>query len=159
MALSNLAGEQEFYIREARSGYSGLRLGDAEERTRKVEVQVGRLDDLIGPDYRVGFLKVVVEGAELSVLRGAEEILRRDRPFLLFECIPGLLAQFDATPAELYEFLTGRHDYDIFLIKRYLDRRDTLDLEGFEDALRYPFKAFKFAAAPRSDLAAPIPPA
>jgi hypothetical protein len=40
--------------------------------------------------------------------------------------------------------------------KRYIDRRGPLDIEGFEDALRYPFK---FAAAPRSDLAAPISPA
>jgi FkbM family methyltransferase len=158
MALSNSAGEQDFYIREDRSGYSGLILGDAEERTRQVEVKVGRLDDLIGPDYRVGFLKVVVEGAELSVLQGAEEILRRDRPFLLFECIPGFLAQFGATPVELFEYLTDRHSYDIFLIKRYLDGGGTLDIHGFEDALRYPFKAFKFAAAPRSDLAAPISP-
>jgi FkbM family methyltransferase len=159
MALSDLAGEGEFFILEDRSGYSGLRqLGGPGERTRQVKVKVRRLDDLIGPDYRVDFLKVVVEGAELSALRGAETILRRDRPFLLFECIPDLLAQFGATPVELFEFLTDRHSYDIFLIKRYLDHGGKLDVEGFEDALRYPFKAFKFAAAPRSDLAAPISP-
>jgi FkbM family methyltransferase len=155
LALSDSAGERDFYILEDRSGFSGLRrLSEPGERTRQVTVEVGRLDDLIGPDYRVDFLKVVVEGAELSVFRGAEEILRRDRPFLLFECIPASLARYTSTPAELFEFLTGRQGYEVFLIKHYLDREGPLDLEGFEEALRYPFKAFKFAAAPR-----PNPPA
>jgi FkbM family methyltransferase len=159
-ALSDSAGEREFYILDDRSGFSGLeRLSEPEERTRQVTVEVGRLDDAIGPDYRVDFLKVVVEGAELSVLRGAEEILRRDRPFLLFECIPDSLARFGSTPAELFEFLTGRHGYKVFLIKHYLDHRNPLDLEGFEEALRYPFKAFKFAAAPPLNPPAPRSPA
>ena len=34
----------------------------------------------------VSFLKCDVEGHELSVFRGAEQLLRRDRPVLLFEC-------------------------------------------------------------------------
>jgi hypothetical protein len=35
---------------------------------------------------RVSFLKCDVEGHELNVFRGAEQLLRRDRPVLLFEC-------------------------------------------------------------------------
>jgi hypothetical protein len=36
--------------------------------------------------HRVSFIKCDVEGAELEVFRGAEGILRNDRPALLFEC-------------------------------------------------------------------------
>jgi FkbM family methyltransferase len=89
LALGDSRQERPFYILEDRSGFSGLRrMDEPGERIREVGVQVDRLDAVIGPDHRVDFLKVVVEGGELSVLRGAEEILRRDRPFLLFECTP-----------------------------------------------------------------------
>ena len=104
---------------------------------------------MVGSDHRVDFLKVVVEGAELAVLRGGEELLRRDRPFLLVECVPVHLERFGDTPAELFEFLTRRHSYALFLIKHVLDGGAPLDLKGFEEALCYPFKAIKFAASPR----------
>jgi FkbM family methyltransferase len=36
-------------------------------------------------DARVGLIKVDVEGHELQVFRGAQDVLRRDRPLVLFE--------------------------------------------------------------------------
>ena len=55
-----------------------------------IEVRVIRLDDYLrdlpGRGQKVSFLKCDVEGHELHVFRGAEQLLRRDRPVLLFEC-------------------------------------------------------------------------
>lgn len=51
-----------------------------------VQVPVVALDDYFAPSDRLGVLKVDVEGAELDVFRGADRILRQDRPVLLFEC-------------------------------------------------------------------------
>jgi len=55
-----------------------------------IEVRVITLDrylrDLPGRAPAVGFLKCDVEGHELHVFRGAEQMLRRDHPVLLFEC-------------------------------------------------------------------------
>ncbi len=55
-----------------------------------IEVRVIALDhylrDLPDRARAVGFLKCDVEGHELHVFRGAEQMLRRDRPVLLFEC-------------------------------------------------------------------------
>ncbi len=55
-----------------------------------IEVRVIRLDnylrDLPGRGQKVSFLKCDVEGHELHVFRGAEQLLRRDQPVLLFEC-------------------------------------------------------------------------
>ena len=54
---------------------------------------------------RVAFIKCDVEGHELQVFRGAENILRRHRPVLLFECerrhLPG------SSPAAVFDYLRG----------------------------------------------------
>jgi len=44
-----------------------------------------RLDDCLEGEERCSFLKIDVEGAEPLVLRGAERLLRRDRPTILCE--------------------------------------------------------------------------
>jgi FkbM family methyltransferase len=63
-------------------------------------VQTSKLDDAVDGD--VGFIKIDVEGHELSVLRGARSIISRNRPVLLVECEerhnPG-------GPAKLFEFM------------------------------------------------------
>lgn len=51
-----------------------------------VQVPVVALDDYFDPSERLAVLKIDVEGAELDVFRGADRILRQDRPVLLFEC-------------------------------------------------------------------------
>lgn len=46
-----------------------------------LEIEVRRLDDLLG-DRPVTFLKMDIEGSELAALRGAERIIREQRPKL-----------------------------------------------------------------------------
>jgi len=64
-------------------------------RVEEIDVEMKLLDqcDLVG----VGFIKIDVEGHELSVLRGARATLERDRPTLLVEANdhhhPGAVAQ------------------------------------------------------------------
>ncbi len=64
--------------------------GTATATGHSIEVRVVTLDrylrELPGSGRRVSFLKCDVEGHELNVFRGAEQLLRRDRPVLLFEC-------------------------------------------------------------------------
>jgi hypothetical protein len=49
-------------------------------------VRVCRLDDVLDPTEQVGFMKIDVEGAEIDLLRGAQETLRRSRPVVVIEC-------------------------------------------------------------------------
>ena len=66
----------------AMTGYA--RLGDtASSGNVTMDVPVERLDDQKLTDVR--FVKIDVEGHELSVLRGGDELLARDRPMLLVE--------------------------------------------------------------------------
>jgi FkbM family methyltransferase len=53
-------------------------------RVEKVTVPTVRLDDEIG-DRQIDFIKIDVEGHEISVLRGASAVLRRDLPPMLIE--------------------------------------------------------------------------
>ncbi len=56
---------------------------DSSAETVSIEVPTMRLDDFAcGP---VGFVKIDVEGHELSVLEGAAELIARERPILLVE--------------------------------------------------------------------------
>jgi FkbM family methyltransferase len=149
VAVSDNPGELDFFVNDDRSGFSGLRrIEDSGESVRSFRVPVVTLDSSIPPGHRVDFLKTVVEGAELSVLRGAEEILRRDRPTILFECVQEAQALYGVTPADAFEFLTVRHSYSIFLIKDYLNQKPALSLDRFESAQLYPFKGIKFVASP-----------
>lgn len=78
--------------------------GDA----REIACETVRLDDLVREAGvgRVALVKVDVEGHELAVFRGAERILERDRPALLFECEARHLG--GRSPAEVFEFLAAR---------------------------------------------------
>ncbi|HZP59397.1 MAG TPA: FkbM family methyltransferase [Opitutaceae bacterium] len=54
---------------------------------RKISVAVSTLDACLArPRPRISLIKCDVEGHELNVFRGAEKILREERPALLFEC-------------------------------------------------------------------------
>ncbi|MFD6936702.1 FkbM family methyltransferase [Streptomyces goshikiensis] len=77
---------------------------NSEFRTsRPVHTPVQTLDQLV---YRVGverlgFVKADVEGAELAVLSGGQEVLRRCRPTLLLEIESRHLDKYGARPADI----------------------------------------------------------
>ena len=56
------------------------------ENVTTVSVPVVALDDYFDENDKVALFKIDVEGAELALLRGAERILRRQAPLLVFEC-------------------------------------------------------------------------
>jgi FkbM family methyltransferase len=88
-ALGERAGEADLYLVEgAHDWCNSLRAPNIEEVTSKVRVEVRRLDDVLeGMSWpRVDFVKLDVEGAELSFLHGARRMLRGDvRPAILVE--------------------------------------------------------------------------
>lgn len=89
LALSSAPGAVKFRIPRA-GGYLGLGQGTLEampifhaNMVSEIEVRCSTLDQEI--DEPVGFMKIDVEGHELSVLQGARGILRRDQPALMVE--------------------------------------------------------------------------
>lgn len=148
IALSDTSGEATFYINMSCSGFSGLRPHNFKQNDsfNKITVQCEKLDNILIPNYRVDFIKLDVEGAELAVLSGAADILARHHPILLFECSHSGLSLFGFTSYQVFEFLTKQHSYSIFLLKDFLDNEEALTFEQFNNALQYPFQAFNFLA-------------
>ena len=61
----------------------------SEPGRRTVEIKAVALDDYVAPGQRVDFIKMDIQGAELSAVRGARRLLSRpDAPTLLFEYWP-----------------------------------------------------------------------
>ena len=114
-ALASRAGTAEFTVVTSNPQLSGLSdRGFAGEDTETIAVPVKRLDDLVDPDRSVALLKVDVEGAELGVFEGGLEMLRRDRPTVVFEHGVGGSDHFGVTPGDVHDLLVDEVGLRIF---------------------------------------------
>jgi len=143
--------ELTFYQNFTRSGYSGLvRGGKKGDVVHEIKVPCGPLDSFVPGDRMVHFIKIDVEGAELSVFRGAAQTLRRCRPVLIFECAREGLERAGSTAKSVWEFLNADAGYEVRLLRSFLGDGPSLSVDQFETAMRYPFQAFNFAATPKN---------
>ena len=87
---------------------NSLQPPEVDARTCAVAVEVRRLDEMLDVNgiERVDFIKLDVEGAELSVLRGAAKLLRSEsRPAILVEVQDLRTRPWGYTAREIIEFL------------------------------------------------------
>jgi FkbM family methyltransferase len=94
IALSDFNGEAQFNFLPGSAAYSSLlRRKEIEDGqlVRRLTVPVRTLDDYLPPVANVAFLKIDVEGAEASVIRGARQLLERCQPVTVFECFSSKL--------------------------------------------------------------------
>lgn len=107
VALSSEPGEIAFLHVQEEPGYSGFRPGSypGDYTPREITVRRARLDDELPADGDVALIKIDVEGAELEVLKGALETLRRTRPVVVFEHFKGHADAYGTTARDLHRFL------------------------------------------------------
>lgn len=88
---------------EAGSGMASFH-SDVAGGLDEIEIPVIKLDDYLAqhPVDSVSFIKCDVEGHELDVFQGAEQLLARDHPTLLFECHDA-----EANSGELFRLLAS----------------------------------------------------
>tara|TARA_R110002073_G_scaffold210070_2_gene370613 strand:- start:18 stop:539 length:522 start_codon:yes stop_codon:yes gene_type:complete len=148
-ALGAELGHATFSVNRTRSGFSGLRpYGSASDQFTQIDVEIARLDDLVPEDREITLVKIVVEGAELSVLQGAQRILRDSHPALILESTASALEGWGIRPRQVFDFL-GDHRYNLFTPRSFLRSSPALSFGDYTLAQKYPFKAFRFVATPR----------
>lgn len=67
---------------------------------------------------RLDLLKIDVEGAEVSLLRGAEQSLKRFRPVVMIEINPSALRRFGQTAEDVVSLL-GSRCYQLTMATRW----------------------------------------
>lgn len=99
-------------------------------------VRIVQLDDVLR-DTPVAFIKVDVEGMELSVLQSAGKIIERDRPILYFESWE--LPQFAESNEVLMQFVFSRN-YSVWKIGNdclAVHRDDAPTIERVKQTVKY----------------------
>lgn len=139
LALSDAPGEGEFFhvvTRPTRSGLRRVEYPSRDEQVVPIVVPIARLDDVIPADLCISLIKVDVEGGEFGVLAGGMELIRRDRPMIVFE--HGLLAErhYSVPSSKIYSLLADDLGYKITTMKRWLEGRGGLGQADFENEVR-----------------------
>lgn len=148
VALSHCAGEATFHHVKNRPGLSGFRRNESRTSADTVEVitvRTMRLDDILPANRPIDFIKIDVEGAEMEVLQGAIETIRRHRPVIVFEFGLGGADQYGTEPNTLYQLLVEQCGLRVSLMNRWLKGELALTqsafVEHYENGLDFYFMA------------------
>lgn len=149
-ALSNTSGDKMTFNRVKNApAYSGLRRRNYDDleyaEVEQIEVDVRRLDEVIPEDVPIDLIKIDVEGGDYNVLQGAERIVMRDHPLVIFEFGLGGADHYGVTPADVYNLMAERYGYRLFTLEGYIKRQSHLS-EAALDLLYTEGKEYYFVA-------------
>lgn len=109
LGLSDQEGTIRFYYSPSLSVNASMRKLSAEPDLRTIDCPVRTLDSFARQHgLSVSFIKCDVEGAELLVLRGARETIRRDRPIIFAEMLRKWSSAFGYHPNEIIGLLKSQ---------------------------------------------------
>jgi len=132
-ALGDENKEVVFHYVKNAPAYSGLKKRDYDKikpDIEQIKVQQKRLDDCISENTTIDFIKIDVEGAEFQVLKGAQRILKNNKPLILFEFGMGASNFYGTKPKDLFEFLNDVN-YNIYTLDDFVDKKNPLTIEKF----------------------------
>jgi len=132
-AASDAVGEISYNYVVSNPSYSGMlkrEYDKPDEKDKTIQVQARRLDGQIPKDIQIDIIKIDVEGAEFQVLSGAEEIVRRNKPLVVFEHGLGASNIYETTPKMIWEYFDDM-EMKISNLGSYLKRGHSLSLEDF----------------------------
>ena len=134
-ALSNNNGKTKFQLVKNAPAYSGIRKRKYEIQNPEIEeiiVEKRTLDFIIHVNEIINFIKIDVEGGEFDVLKGAENLLKKHKPIILFECGKGASDHYDTSPNDLFDFLNKEIDLKIYTLQSFIKEQKSLSKSEFE---------------------------
>jgi FkbM family methyltransferase len=134
-ALSDVEETSTFQLVTNAPAYSGLKRRSydiSNPEIEEIEVKIKKLDDIISLDEKIDFIKIDVEGAEFGVLKGAKNLLIKNKPVILFECGKGASDFYGTNPLDLYDFMVDEVGLRIFTLTSYIKDGQSLNRGEFE---------------------------
>ncbi len=145
VAVGERDGTADFFVNPKASGYNSLVSGDA-AGLQRIAVRIARIDGLL-PSEDIDMIKIDVEGAELGALKGAEQLLRRCRPTVMFESTRADRNDLGYSATQLWEWFDALQ-YRIYTPDRVPHDAAPLCLSAFIDCHQYPFRTQNYFAIP-----------
>lgn len=105
--LSDKKGEGVFYYEQKLSGATSLRNLHENRKKIKIKCKLKRLDDFINKIIsRIDFIKCDVEGAEIFVIKGGIETIKKYLPILFLEMLRKWSAKYEYHPNDIIKILS-----------------------------------------------------
>jgi FkbM family methyltransferase len=147
-ALSDNEGESSFQLVKNAPAYSGIkkrRYDISNPDIEEINIEKRKLDKIISPEKKIDLIKIDVEGGEFDVLKGARQLLKRDKPIIVFECGKGASDFYGTDPKDLFYFLKKEIGLNIYTLKSFIDKKEPLKInefsEYFDNNMEYYFVA------------------
>jgi FkbM family methyltransferase len=90
---------------------------DLEGLLDAVTVPSIRIDDLVGPDKHIDFIKIDVEGAEYNALVGARQTIQRCHPVIASEFSPGMMVGISGISGAEYLNFFVQQGYSLHVVE------------------------------------------
>lgn len=89
------------------------------------------MDDVIPVSTTISFIKIDVEGAEMQVLKGGVNLIKKDKPTILFECGLGASDFYGVTPESVFDFFSNDINYQLNTLDNWLKQKPALSKSEF----------------------------
>jgi len=123
-ALSDQSGITQFQYVKNDPAYSGIKkrkYATENPEVEQIEVQMKTMDDVVGED-KVDLVKIDVEGGELAVMKGGKEVLKKNKPIVVFECGIGASDYYGTTGNDVFKFLNDEVGLKLNTLKGFLKK-------------------------------------
>jgi len=99
--------------------------------SKRIQTNMRKLDDIIKEEKisKVDFIKADIEGGELNMLKGAEQLLERFRPKILIEIVDMHCQRFGHSPLDVYKFLINKGYEGLFVGNEYTEKKNNISIE------------------------------